>query len=183
MVKKTHTQGGVLSALLTGPVVMSWTMLHPKGVLTQFICLASYICGSYIGSLLPDIDMKSSYISKKCRLLYMLLGSKFKHRGFTHSLMFLFIIWLGFEFINIFINPGIIISFLMAGTVTGCMSHIILDLFTKEGVTLLYPIDRTISLCKIKTNSKKEKNLSKAIEFVMFVALGYNLYILFQRII
>lgn len=183
MVKKTHIQGGVLSALLTSPVVMSWTVLHPKGILSQFICLASYICGAYVGSLLPDIDMRSSYISKKCKLLHMLLGSKFKHRGFTHSLMFLFILWVGFEFINISASPSIIISFLMTGIITGCMSHIILDLFTKEGVTLFYPIDKTISICKIKTNSKKEKKLSKVIEFVMFVALGYNIYILFQRLI
>ena len=57
-------------------------------------------------------------------------------------------------------------------------SHMILDLFTKEGIELLYPIDINFSLMPIKTNSKTEKLICKVLGFIVIFLLGYRFYIL-----
>ncbi|WP_442876786.1 metal-dependent hydrolase [Eisenbergiella porci] len=36
--------------------------------------------------------MKGSYISKRFPIIYKLFGKRFKHRGFTHSLLFIGVI-------------------------------------------------------------------------------------------
>ena len=63
-----------------------------------------------------------------------------------------------------------------SGLIIGCFSHMILDLFTKEGIELLYPIDINFSLMPIKTNSKTEKLICKVLSFIFL--LGYRFYIL-----
>ena len=57
-------------------------------------------------------------------------------------------------------------------------AHMILDLFTKEGIELLYPIDINFSLMPIKTNSKTEKLICKVLSFIVIFLLGYRFYIL-----
>lgn len=76
-----------------------------------------------IGSLLPDIDTKSTI---SCMLGFEL---PFKHRGFTHSLIFLLIATLAMNLISIGCAIGMFI---------GICSHIIGDMIT-GGVRLLYP--------------------------------------------
>ena len=67
---------------------------------------------------------------------------------------------------------------LLYTSIIGCFSHMILDLFTKEGIELLYPIDINFSLMPIKTNSKTEKLICKVLSFIVIFLLGYRFYIL-----
>ncbi|HHQ5613182.1 TPA: hypothetical protein ACSRFC_004142 [Clostridioides difficile] len=53
-----------------------------------------------------------------------------------------------------------------------------LDLITKEGIELFYPITINISLLPIKTNSKTEKFISKLLNFIVIFLIGYQFYIL-----
>lgn len=99
MVGKTHLGGGVLASILICNNFVSALMLM-------------------FGSILPDIDHQNSFLGKNIPLIPKL----FKHRGFTHSLLFAFIIWI----FNQWVAYGILI-------------HIFLDMMTHNGVALLYP--------------------------------------------
>ncbi|EGT5063775.1 metal-dependent hydrolase, partial [Clostridioides difficile] len=67
---------------------------------------------------------------------------------------------------------------LSSGFIIGYLSHLCLDLITKEGIELFYPITINISLLPIKTNSKTEKFISKLLNFIVIFLIGYQFYIL-----
>lgn len=100
MTGKTHLSTGILGSLLLCNNIYG-------GILLSF------------GSILPDIDHHNSFLGKNIPLFSKL----FKHRGFTHSLLFAFMLW----FIEPFICYGILI-------------HIFFDLMTRNGVALLSPL-------------------------------------------
>ena len=77
-------------------------------------------------------------------------GSKFRHRSFTHSILFLYLLCYLSNIILKYTDNNIVFISSFSGLIVGCFSHIILDLFTKEGVELLYPIDINFSLMPIK---------------------------------
>ena len=91
MVKETHTKGGYLFGLLTLPFISDKYLSNYEPVY-RFILLVIYIYFTYIGSLAPDIDMRSSCASKSLPKLYKLFGSRFRHRSFTHSILFLYLL-------------------------------------------------------------------------------------------
>ena len=91
MVKETHTKGGYLFALLALPFIDN-EYLSSYELIYRFILLIIYMYFSYIGSVIPDIDMRNSYASKTFPKVYKLFGSRFRHRSFTHSLLFLYLL-------------------------------------------------------------------------------------------
>lgn len=109
MTGKTHIAGGLLGAALCCTDISSGVLL-------------------IAGSILPDIDHGSSLLGKNIPLVHKF----FKHRGFTHSLLFCYLMYL--------INPYLAI---------GVAIHIILDLLTKDGVHLLSPIPMKINFFPI----------------------------------
>ena len=144
MVKETHTKGGYLLALLALPFIDNEYLSSYEPVY-KFILLFIYMYFSYIGSIIPDIDMRGSCASKTL-LKYA--------------------------------DNNIVFISSFSGLIIGCFSHMILDLFTKEGIELLYPIDINFSLMPIKTNSKTEKLICKVLSFIVIFLLGYRFYIL-----
>lgn len=181
MVKKTHIQGGLVTSLLTAPILIG-TTLKVEDSLKGLLLLGVYVGGACAGSLLPDIDIKSSYISKKVPLIHRLYGSKFKHRGFTHSILALFLMCIWCMIISLLMNKNDVISSLLSGSFMGCVSHIFLDLFTVEGVALFSPINKTVCLAKIKTGSKREKRLNKFLDFTISILIGFNMYMTVHNI-
>ena len=91
MVKETHTRGGYLFALLYLPFIYNKYLSNYEPIY-RFILLIIYIYFAYFGSLTPDIDMRGSFASKTFPKIYKILGSKFRHRSFTHSLLFLYLL-------------------------------------------------------------------------------------------
>lgn len=83
---------------------------------------------SGVGSVLPDIDIAFSKISK---LSLNSNGNKLKHRGITHSLLMPILIYS--IYYSIFKNQ-IILPFVL-----GYVSHIFLDMFNPKGVKLFLP--------------------------------------------
>jgi membrane-bound metal-dependent hydrolase YbcI (DUF457 family) len=81
------------------------------------------------GSLLPDIDTKTSSLGRW--FVFRPLQVAFSHRGITHSLLFLAILSLGFWY---FLPLG------FEGFVLGYGSHLFLDLLTIKGIPLFWPI-------------------------------------------
>lgn len=137
MLGKTHIGGGIVTSLL--------------------FCSNNVVamCFVVIGSILPDIDHSGSMIGKNIPLLPKL----FKHRGFTHSILFCILI----SFINIWLGIG-------------CMVHIIMDMMTKQGVELFYPLKKKIRFPLAKyvvTNGIFEK----IVFYGCYIIIVYLLYI------
>ena len=101
MTGKTHLGGGLLASLILCDSL-------PTGMLLSF------------GSVLPDIDHGGSMLGKNIPFV----SKMFRHRGFTHSLLFAGLMWLLNEWVAY-----------------GVMVHIFLDLMTKGGVSLLWPVN------------------------------------------
>lgn len=81
-----------------------------------------------IGSVLLDIDSPNSRWGKKG--ISKVLTAFTTHRGFIHSLLFVF----GFSILLWIIFGNIAIGFLV-----GALIHLLLDCFTLRGVRLFYP--------------------------------------------
>lgn len=177
MVKETHTKGGYLFALLALPFIDN-EYLSSYELIYRFILLIIYMYFSYIGSVIPDIDMRNSYASKTFTKVYKLFGSRFRHRSFTHSLLFLYLLCYLSNIILKYTDNNVVFISSFSGLIIGCSSHMMLDLFTKEGIELLYPIDINFSLMPIKTNSKTEKLICKILNFIVIFLIGYRFYIL-----
>jgi inner membrane protein len=81
-----------------------------------------------IASILPDVDSSTSLLGRRAPFL----GKAFEHRGFFHSLFF--------------IVPSTIIVYSLSSSLAiaffcGIMSHILLDMSTKQGIKL-FPLKR-----------------------------------------
>ncbi len=82
-------------------------------------------------AVFPDIDEKSSKISKKTKILSMPINFLFKHRGFFHTVYFPFILSVLF----FILDEGI----LGMAILVGYLSHLFLDSLTKSGVRIFKP--------------------------------------------
>lgn len=176
MVKETHIKGGYLFALFAIPFVND-RYLEPYDNIYKVILLLIYIYFAYLGSLFPDIDMRGSYISKRLPLLYKSFGKKFRHRSFTHSLVSVSILSYILELLIYYTQDNIVFLCVSCGFIIGYISHICLDLITKEGVEIFYPLTINFSILPIKTSSKTEKLFAKALNFAVIFLLGYRFYI------
>lgn len=177
MIKETHIKGGQVFALLCITSVNS-RLLVDINIIYKCILICTYFYFCYLGSLFPDIDLKNSYISKRYSFLYKNIGRNFKHRGFTHSLLSLLSLSYFFNFLLLYTNNNIVFTYLSSGFFVGYLSHLFLDLLTKEGIEIFYPISINFSILPIKTNSKLEKSINKFLSFITIFLLGYKFYIL-----
>lgn len=82
-----------------------------------------FISALIIGSLFPDIDSQTSILGRKVRFLSFFL----KHRGFFHSVLLLALICLILLPFN---------KLLLVGFALGFVSHLLLDIISKEGIKL-----------------------------------------------
>lgn len=82
-------------------------------------------------AIFPDIDEKTSKISKKIKFLSYPINFIFRHRGFFHSIYFPVILFLLFYLINE--------KILGIAILTGYLSHLFLDSLTKSGIKAFKP--------------------------------------------
>lgn len=123
MTGKTHIVGGVAS----GMALASVTPLDPT----------TLVFAGAVGGLLPDICHGGSKIGRKFPILSKIINTIFGHRTFTHSLLFLLLVWIVLEML-------IPIDAIKVGVLVGMISHLILDAATKNGIKLLYPLQVTV---------------------------------------
>jgi len=82
------------------------------------------------GSLFPDIDEPESYIGNKLKVISIVMSSIFKHRTFTHYLIFpLVLALIAFFYIDNTFNKVTILGFAI-----GILLHDIGDMLTKGGI-------------------------------------------------
>lgn len=177
MTKETHSKGGYILGLLLLPYIYN-TFLVDYNLSYRVILLFIYAYFTHFGALVSDIDMKGSYISKRFPIVYKVFGKRFRHRGFTHSLIFVGIIAFIGDTIIVSSNDNIVFTCIFSGLLAGIISHICLDLITKEGVELFYPIEINFSILPIKTSSKTEKNINKFLSLLVIFLLGYRFYLI-----
>ena len=177
MTKETHSKGGYIIALLLLPYIYD-TFMMEYTLSYRIVLLFIYAYFTYLGSLLCDIDMKGSYISKRFPIIYKLFGKRFKHRWFTHSLLFIGVIAFLGDMVIVSSDNNVVFTCIFSGILAGVISHIILDLITKEGVELFYPISINFSILPIKTSSKTEKNINKFLSLLVIFLIGYRFYLI-----
>src|SRR6185312_12709318 len=120
---KTHIVGGIAASLALAQL----NQYEP----------AIMVGAGVAGALIPDICHGGSKIGRKLPLLSKLTNTLFGHRTFTHSLLFLAIIAI---LLNMYIsNEAVRVGFL-----AGMASHYLLDMATKNGIQLLFPIKFTV---------------------------------------
>ncbi|MFD4490164.1 metal-dependent hydrolase [Lysinibacillus fusiformis] len=104
-----------------------------------------------IGALVPDICHGGSKIGRKLPIISKMVNSLFGHRSFTHSLLFLFLI-------GMLLHTFIPYKSITIGILLGMASHVLLDMGTKKGVKLFFPVSISVRLpLTTKTGSKVEK--------------------------
>ena len=156
MTKQTHSSGGFLVASCAlYPFIIRF--IENYNLPYKLLLIFLYFHFADLGSAFPDIDLKSSYISKRYPLLSKYFGKNFKHRGFTHSIIFLLFLGIGCLFLIYISQFNIVVHSIAFGFYIGNGSHIILDLFNPQGVELFYPCKLNFKILNIKTNSTSEK--------------------------
>ena len=69
MTKETHSKGGYIVGLLLLPYIYN-TFLMGYNLPYRIVLLFIYAYFTHFGSLLSDIDMRGSYISKRFPIMY-----------------------------------------------------------------------------------------------------------------
>ncbi|MGN0470373.1 MAG: metal-dependent hydrolase [Acutalibacteraceae bacterium] len=142
MTGKTHIAAGLAASIALG-------MNAPQ------IALAAF------GSLLPDADHSGSTLGR----LIKPVSRHIRHRGVTHSLIFLVVSTLVSPYIGL-----------------GVLTHIVLDLLNPKGVELLYPWKKNIKVPVVSkfitTNGIIEKLIFSAliIAAVLMLVMYPNLW-------
>ncbi len=179
MTKETHSYGGYLFAALIFPSFNN-IYLGDYNILYKLMLYSIFFQCSKLGSLLPDLDTRKSYMSKKWPYLSKFISKRCKHRGFTHSLLFLIVLSKFLKLIVVIGENNIILICMSCGVFIGYLSHIVLDAFTYEGIDLFFPLGFNLKLSRLKTSSKGEKQVYKILKFISINFILYNLYMLLE---
>lgn len=124
-----------------------------------------FITVTLIATFIPDIDSRFSDIGRK--KISRVLQFFTKHRGITHSFVFLIIV----TGILVFVFPIIALGFFL-----GYGLHLFADSFTKEGITPFHPFSKAKSTGGIVTGGKTELG-------VLFILVILNVILVFVKFI
>lgn len=139
MTGKTHDLAAFTS--LVGVIIWLPT-LPPMSVPTAIVAFSA----NFIGGLFPDIDQPTSDLWDNFRfgpvaakIFVSLLGG---HRHISHSLIGIWLIGFLLDFVLKILSTIVLIDMRMVwySFMIGAVSHIVMDMFTKAGVPLLWPL-------------------------------------------
>lgn len=127
--------------------------------------ITSVIIGGIIGSILPDFDLR------------------IKHRMIMHNLLTLLtastIIYMLLYMTRILSSYALFVSVSFA---LAFSSHILLDMFTKAGVAILYPFsNKRFRVLKLKSSSPLANALFTTIGLILMVYWAYNNSLVYFR--
>jgi inner membrane protein len=150
---KTHINGGVIAGLYVTSQMANKSLIS-TGV---------FLGGAIVGSLLPDIDHKNSYIGQKVKTVSKAINKFAGHRKLFHApLMYLLIYSISIGMIK---DKLFLVG--VKGLFLGIFSHLLLDSFTIGGLPWFYPVSKKkFSLSKIKTNGRLEDILCGILTFI-----------------
>ena len=140
------------------------------------------IAGSVIGSLLPDLDCKSSFIANRAKItrsVSIITEKILGHRGVLHTpffasclpIMYMGILHTCFTAGNLGTLVGLICF--GAGLMIGYFVHLGLDLITPRGIMLFYPFSKKYYRLPCRILDSKGEDFIWAVlylcDFVIFV--------------
>lgn len=163
---------------IVGLVLAESTLISlQQPALSLATCLG--VMGGYFFAILPDIDDSDATISQHqpFRMASLILERLpfITHRGLTHSALVLGLLY--FLFIHVLPIPAV---------VSWCMliayaSHIVLDMFTAEGVELLYPFRLRVKFLPASFAVSSERSIVQWLLFgignILFIFLTIHLVI------
>lgn len=167
MTKKVHTTAGICTG-----VIISFVLFEKNGLNENLLNLIILSSGSFVGSLIPDIDNTRSYIGHKVKSISKAINKYSGHRGITHSILGLIIfiiLLLGIGHITSFNNCPYYKIFLL-GLFAGYVSHLAFDIITVGGIPLFYPFKKKFRLFELR--SDKYQN------FISIICIVLTIFIL-----
>ncbi|MBL0849025.1 MAG: hypothetical protein EU981_02925 [Candidatus Liberibacter ctenarytainae] len=109
------------------------------------------ILGCMLSCLIPDIDHPRSVISQRFKIISFWTTKIFKHRGYTHSLLSLF---LYFQLLNQFLPlESTAYQGFRDSMIIGYASHLIADMLTPAGIPLFWPFSWRFCFPLLYSNS------------------------------
>lgn len=170
---KTHRIGGLCTGLI------ATNFLFPGDFTgTKVILGATFIFGSYIGSIIPDIDHPNSFIGKRLKIISHITNKTFGHRGFIHSPLSLLIYTLSVMLLSVkFDGFAQILYYQFAmGSSLGFFSHLLLDSLTVGGIPLFFPFtNEKYHIASFKTN--KHEGIVTFICIIVTISICILLYL------
>lgn len=177
MTGKTHDLAAFTS--LVGVIILLPT-LPPMSIPTAVVAFGA----NFVGGLFPDIDQPTSDLWDNFRLgpfvaklMTSLLGG---HRHISHSLVGLWLIGFFSDLFLRMVSSIVLIEMEIVwySFMIGVVSHVVMDMFTKAGVPLLWPVRfkfgfPPFEFLRIKSNSFVENTL--IFPGLLFLT-GYLLY-------
>lgn len=172
---KNFIVAGIIAFMSIAFLEMKLTEKKMRKILISFELIA-------IGVLLYHLNFSKFYYLS---FFSFSILPQLKHRQFTHSLIFipLIYIWLrGFETLMIKDNILGFHGIALLGTIS-FSTHIVLDLFTKMGVPLFFPLSkRNISLGFLRVGSRFSNIVESLLVLLLFIFTVVSLYTYFQMV-
>lgn len=143
MTGKTHQVLGITSGLayyfFTAPPAYSPATL------------GAVIIGAHFGALLPDIDQPAARVWENIplgKVAGRVTDTFLKHRNITHSLLGFALVGVGIYYLAKIIPDywGIEKNIFFWSFLLAYASHLLADMFTVEGIPLLFPLKRMFGL-------------------------------------
>lgn len=158
---------------ITGVVIGQSTLLYyHEPVLSINTILVMVVAN--VAAILPDIDKPGSFIAAHQPMRFisdMFQRFGVPHRGPTHSIPFLLILFFTLKLLNL--NDLYVWSITLA-----YFSHIFLDMFTAKGVMLLYPIKLNFKLLpSFIAVSSEDNSIVQSIFNIVLSVCFYSLMI------
>lgn len=157
MNKPTHVIGGVVAGIAVDKFIVP-TLTNVASV-EGVVGIGAVMAGAFLGSVLPDIDHKGSFIGRRLKPISFILYHTIGHRGLTHTPIFVIGLstLLAYLVMQLSGFAQATMLFFVLGLFGGMLSHLALDLLTKGGVPLFYPFSKKdISLTPFKTGGMWE---------------------------
>ncbi|MFD2639949.1 metal-dependent hydrolase [Piscibacillus salipiscarius] len=127
---------------------------------------AGYVFGTILGSVLPDLDKKDSFIGRRSLGVSYIIQMLFGHRGFTHSVF----CWILVTILCLY-HP----SHFTYGLSVGYAGHILGDFFSNRGVPIFYPVIKKpftpSSLLTYKTGGLSEKLILMSTVIILLIIM------------
>ena len=128
----------MIAGLCTAGCITASVIMEQQATIVPIVGMAA---ATVLGGMFPDIDIRTSKISKRMKLTSRIISSLFGHRGFLHSPLFIGLVYL--ICLTIFQNKDIMqYSYIYVGFCAGFVMHLFCDMATKGGIPLLYPFYR-----------------------------------------
>lgn len=163
----------ISSSFLLSAIIAFLAIIFLEKNLTHYDMRKALITATLLFLALVLIISKAD-ISLIIPILVFSIFPWLKHRNFSHSFLMVFIVY-------IIMNPiGELFNYSSLGIMAASMYllHIVCDMFTKQGVAILYPFSKKmISVGYIKVGGKFSNIIENILVFILFLFTIYLVFI------